>query len=94
MKLLLLKLNNYDAQYSAMCNENSGIIDDLILYKKPDGYFMVVNAGNIDKNFKWLNNHIIDDVITPIKLTMKFQKIINSQLQTNITATIQIPNQH
>ena len=24
---------------------------------------MVVNAGNIDKNFKWLNNHIIDDVI-------------------------------
>ena len=27
-----------------------------------DGYFMVVNAGNIDKNFQWLNNNIINDV--------------------------------
>ena len=27
------KLNKYDAQYSAMCNENGGIIDDLILYR-------------------------------------------------------------
>jgi len=57
------KLDNYDAQYSAMCNENGGIIDDLILYKQPKGYFMVVNAGNIDKNLKWLNNNIIDNVI-------------------------------
>ena len=57
------KLNNYDAQYSAMCNEIGGIIDDLILYRMPKGYFMVVNAGNIDKNFKWLNNNIIDNVI-------------------------------
>ena len=57
------KLNKYDAQYSAMCNENGGIIDDLILYKKPSGYFMVVNAGNIDKNFKWLNDNVENDVI-------------------------------
>ena len=57
------KLKNYDAQYSAMCNVNGGIIDDLILYKKPKGYFMVVNAGNIDKNIKWLNHNIIDNVI-------------------------------
>ena len=56
------KLNDYDAQYSAMCNTEGGIIDDLILYKKPNGYFMVVNGGNIDKNFKWLNDNIIDDV--------------------------------
>ena len=48
------KLSNYDAQYSAICNHDGGIIDDLILYKQPDGYFMVVNAGNIDKNFEWL----------------------------------------
>ena len=57
------KLNNYDAQYSAMCNDKGGIVDDLILYKKPDGYFMVVNAGNINKNFDWLNKNIIKDVV-------------------------------
>ena len=28
------KLNDFDAQYSAMCNSQGGIIDDLILYKK------------------------------------------------------------
>ncbi len=57
------KLAEYDAQYSAMCNKNGGIIDDIILYRKPNGYFMVVNAGNINKNFQWLNDNIIDDVI-------------------------------
>ena len=56
------KLKLFDAQYSAMCNPKGGIIDDLILYKKPDGYYMVVNAGNIDSNFEWLNNNIIDNV--------------------------------
>ena len=56
------KLDNYDAQYSAMCNHKGGIIDDLILYKKPGGYLMVVNAGNIDKNFNWLKDNIINNV--------------------------------
>ena len=38
-------LNDYDAQYSAMCNREGGIIDDLILYKQPNGYFMVVKGS-------------------------------------------------
>ena len=38
------------AQYSAMCREDGGIIDDLILYKFENKYFMVVNASNLDKN--------------------------------------------
>jgi aminomethyltransferase len=45
-----------DAQYSAMCYEDGGIVDDLILYRKNNGYFMVVNASNIDKDFKWLQS--------------------------------------
>ena len=56
------KLKVYDAQYSAMCNIEGGIIDDLILYKKTDGYYMVVNAGNIDKNFEWLSKNITSNV--------------------------------
>ena len=56
------KLDVYDAQYSAMCNIDGGIIDDLILYRKPNGYYMVVNADNIDKNIKWLKSNIIDNV--------------------------------
>ena len=57
------KMQIGDAQYSAMCNHNGGIIDDLILYRlKEKVYLMVVNAANIDKNFLWLNEQIIDNV--------------------------------
>lgn len=52
------KLEVNDAQYSAMCYDDGGIVDDLILYRKPDGYFMVVNASNIEKDFNWLKKHI------------------------------------
>ncbi len=40
------------AQYTAMCNEHGGIIDDLITYRfGPEHYFVVVNASNTEKDF-------------------------------------------
>tara|TARA_B100000959_G_scaffold45740_1_gene46468 strand:- start:973 stop:2055 length:1083 start_codon:yes stop_codon:yes gene_type:complete len=51
-----------DAQYSAMCYENGGIIDDILIYKYADKYMLVVNASNLEKNFNWLNEHKPDDV--------------------------------
>ena len=56
------KLKVGDAQYSAMCYEDGGIVDDLILYKKKDSYLMVVNAANIEKNFDWMDSQIIAGV--------------------------------
>ncbi|MBC8256533.1 MAG: glycine cleavage system aminomethyltransferase GcvT [Candidatus Marinimicrobia bacterium] len=56
------KLQVGEAQYSAMCYPNGGIIDDLILYRKSDGYFMVVNASNIEKDFDWLSEHRTENV--------------------------------
>ena len=56
------KLEVGDAQYSAMCYEDGGIVDDLIIYRKPDGYFMVINASNIDKNLEWLLKHKPENV--------------------------------
>ena len=50
------------AQYTAMCDQNGGIIDDVILYKLNKGYMMVVNSANIKKDFEWLNSNIIEDV--------------------------------
>lgn len=49
-------------QYSAMCYSDGGIVDDLLLYKRPDHYFMVVNAANIEKDFEWLKSNIKGDV--------------------------------
>jgi aminomethyltransferase len=36
------------AQYSMLCDEDGGIIDDLILYRTDDGYLLVCNAANRD----------------------------------------------
>jgi aminomethyltransferase len=41
-------------QYSAMCYENGGIVDDLLVYRLDSHYLMVVNAANTDKDLKWI----------------------------------------
>jgi len=39
-----------------LLNENGGIIDDIMLYHvSDDTWFAVVNAPNIEKDFRWLN---------------------------------------
>src|SRR5699024_6274628 len=46
------------AQYAYLPNEKGGIVDDLITYKLDDEhYLMVVNASNIEKDFKWITDH-------------------------------------
>ena len=43
-------------QYTCMPNGKGGIVDDLIIYKySTTKYLMVVNAGNIDKDWNWVN---------------------------------------
>ena len=56
----------YDGQarYSPMCNENGGVVDDLIVYKvRDDHYFIVVNAANKDKDFAWMKAHAFGDAV-------------------------------
>ncbi len=53
-------------QYSAMCYEDGGIVDDLLVYKKSDTeYMLVINASNIEKDVKWMhqNNRFNVDII-------------------------------
>ena len=59
----LSKLKNGGAQYNAMCYENGGTVDDLIVYKKEENdYLLCVNAANIEKDFEWLQSHLMDGV--------------------------------
>jgi aminomethyltransferase len=45
-------------QYSAMCYDDAGIVDDLLVYKFTDNKFLlVVNASNIEKDFSWMNEN-------------------------------------
>ncbi|MDI9355431.1 MAG: glycine cleavage system aminomethyltransferase GcvT [Chitinophagaceae bacterium] len=54
------KLKNGQAQYSYFPNDTGGIIDDILVYKHNDTkYMVVVNASNIEKDWKWIckQNH-------------------------------------
>jgi aminomethyltransferase len=52
------KLIDGQAQYSCLPNDVGGIVDDLIVYKiKENDYLLVVNAGNIDKDWNWIAKH-------------------------------------
>jgi len=57
------KLKNGQAQYTAMCYDNGGTVDDLLIYKRGDNnYLLVVNASNIDKDLEWMHSHATDNV--------------------------------
>jgi aminomethyltransferase len=49
------KLNFGDIQYSAMCYEDGGIVDDFLVYNMGEYYLQVVNGANIDKDWEWIN---------------------------------------
>ncbi|HIF37766.1 MAG TPA: glycine cleavage system aminomethyltransferase GcvT [Gemmatimonadetes bacterium] len=48
------------AQYSAMCFENGGIVDDLLVYKKEDDFMLVVNAARKKTDWNWLLRFVND----------------------------------
>jgi glycine cleavage system T protein (aminomethyltransferase) len=49
-------------QYSTMCLEDGGIVDDLLVYHMGDHYLLVVNAANIEGDMRWLHQHLQGDV--------------------------------
>ncbi|MEI5908100.1 glycine cleavage system aminomethyltransferase GcvT [Bacillus spongiae] len=58
------KLKVGRAQYTAMCYENGGTVDDLLIYKREEeDYLLVVNASNIEKDFDWLESHVSGEVV-------------------------------
>lgn len=57
------KLKIGQAQYTVMCNEDGGTVDDLLIYKRADtDYLLVVNASNLEKDVEWMQRHVVGDV--------------------------------
>ena len=57
-------LKKGQVQYSTMCLENGGIVDDLLIYRFADRFLLVVNASNLEKDW----NHLSE-------LVTKFQDV-------------------
>jgi aminomethyltransferase len=50
-------MNDFQVRYGLVCNEQGGIRDDVLVYRWPYGYAMVVNASNRSKIVDWLARH-------------------------------------
>ena len=56
------KIRSGQAQYSAICNNDGCIIDDIIVYKLRNSFMLVINASGIDKKYNWLKSKLFDGV--------------------------------
>lgn len=75
------KLEPGKAQYSVMCYEDGGIVDDLIVYQLGDNsYMLVVNAANIDKDYEWIVQH------------NKFEAEVDNRSETMCLLAVQGPD--
>ena len=64
------KLANGEGQYTLMCNERGGVIDDHYAYKLSDGvYFLIINASRIEPDVAWLHAQAAKFTGGELKLT-------------------------
>ena len=43
--------------YTMMCYPNGTVVDDLLVYRQGENqYLLVINAGNVDKDIKWMHD--------------------------------------
>lgn len=58
------RLRDGMAQYSALLNDDGGVIDDLIVYRfASDRYLLCVNASNTDEAFEWIMRRNLTDAV-------------------------------
>jgi aminomethyltransferase len=52
------KIADHGAQYSLLCKDDGGVLDDLFTYKlAPDRFLTVTNAANHERDFAWFQQH-------------------------------------
>lgn len=70
------KLTHNKAMYAAMCYGNGAVVDDLFIYCFDNGrYMVVVNAGNIEKDFSWIKKHSLNFDVNVVDKTNGIAKL-------------------
>src|SRR4051812_33941831 len=54
------KVAERGAQYSVLCRDDGGVLDDLFTYRLPDRFVTVTNAANHEKDLAWFRDHAGD----------------------------------
>lgn len=51
------QLKEGQIRYALVCNRNGGVLDDVLVYRFPEEYLLVVNASNRQKIVEWIEAH-------------------------------------
>ena len=87
------KIEIGQAQYSVMCYENGGAVDDLITYRLEENvYLLCVNAANIEKDYEWLVSHKFGNVTILNKSNEFAQIALQGPLAQEILQTLTSEN--
>jgi aminomethyltransferase len=54
----LSKIAAGKAQYNCMCNSTGRVLDDMVVYRFPDHFYVVMNASNREKIVSWMQTHV------------------------------------
>src|SRR5258706_1735852 len=55
----ITKLTAGQGQYTLMCNETGGVVDDLYAYRlTAEEYLLIINASRIDEDTAWLGRQL------------------------------------
>jgi aminomethyltransferase len=90
------KLSVGQAQYSVICNEDGGALDDCIVYRRADRWMLVVNASRRTDDLGWVKSHAasydvdVNDVSNDLALIAlqgpKAQSILAQLTDTDLDA--------
>lgn len=87
------KVKDGRCQYTAICYETGGTVDDLVWYKRSDeSALLVVNAANEAKDFEWLQKHSKDFNVQVSNVSSHYAQIalqgpLASQIAQRLTET-------
>ncbi len=90
------KISNNQAQYTVMCYDDGGCVDDLIIHRISEKeFFICVNASNTDKDFEWIKSHApknvtvenVSDKYSQIAIQgASAEKILQTLTDTNLSS--------
>ncbi|MEA4925237.1 MAG: glycine cleavage system aminomethyltransferase GcvT [Syntrophomonadaceae bacterium] len=56
-------MQDFQALYALMCYPDGGVVDDLLVYRfHTQKYLLVINAANVEKDFAWMQEQLIQGV--------------------------------
>lgn len=83
------KMDKGQVQYAIFCNEKGGTVDDLLVYKMEENlYLLVVNAGNREKDVKWLVDNEEGNILISDKSDDTAQLALQGPLALDILQSI------